>query len=241
MRWTRSWSARGATASGTSCARPAGGAGAGAGGLMRGRAALALVRIVDVHEYMLALEGDAEANGAFVALGSPWSRRCGARRRDPHRRRGRRAGAPGRRGRGQRGGTRRAGRRAEHRRAGSRPRPPLHYAKGNYFYLTGQVALLASGLSDAFGRMARSARRARPRRPLPLRPGPALGRYPGLRRGGRTEWEFLRIDPPLLSGAAGRLIVARLHRHPPQAPRSRRSGARPSSSRARRRTASTGW
>ena len=94
--------------------------------------------IIDVHEYMLALEGDAEANGAFVALGSP----ClgGAVRDD-----GIRidvggaepmslvsevvvnAAALG------------AQDVAQHI-EGLDPAhvPPLHYAKGNYFYLTGR-------------------------------------------------------------------------------------------------------
>ena len=94
--------------------------------------------IVDVHEYMLALEGDAEANGAFVALGSP----ClgGAVRDD-----GIRIDAGGAEPASLVGevvvnaaalGAQRVARSIE----GLDPAhvPPLHYAKGNYFYLTGK-------------------------------------------------------------------------------------------------------
>ena len=94
--------------------------------------------IVDVHEYMLALEGDAEANGAFVALGSP----CigGAVRDD-----GIRIDAGGAEPASLVGevvvnaaalGAQEVARNIE----GLEPAhvPPLHYAKGNYFYLTGK-------------------------------------------------------------------------------------------------------
>ena len=94
--------------------------------------------IIDVHEYMLALEGDAEANGAFVALNSP----ClgGAVRDD-----GIRIDAGGAEpaslvcdvlvnaaGLGAQDVARGI--------EGLDPAhvPPLHYAKGNYFCLTGR-------------------------------------------------------------------------------------------------------
>ena len=93
--------------------------------------------IIDVHDYMLALEGDADANGAFVALGSP----ClgGAVRDD-----GIRIDAGGAEPTSLVGevvinaaalGAHDVARRIE----GLDPThvPPLHYAKGNYFYLTG--------------------------------------------------------------------------------------------------------
>ena len=94
--------------------------------------------IIDVHEYMLALEGDAEANGAMVALESP----ClgGALRDD-----GIRIDVGGDEpvslvsdvvvnaaGLGAQGVARSI--------EGLAPTnvPPLHYAKGNYFHLTGR-------------------------------------------------------------------------------------------------------
>ena len=86
--------------------------------------------IVDIHEYMLALEGGAEANGAFVALGSPCLGGAAGRRRDPHRRWRRRAGEPDGGSRRQRGGARRAGHRPEHRRTGPRPRSAAALCKG---------------------------------------------------------------------------------------------------------------
>ena len=94
--------------------------------------------IIDVHEYMLALEGDAEAHGAVVALGSP----ChgGAVRDD-----GIRIDV---------GGVEPASLVSDvvvnaaalgaqdvaHRIEGldTTHVPPLHYAKGNYFYLSGR-------------------------------------------------------------------------------------------------------
>ena len=94
--------------------------------------------IVDVHEYMLALEGDAEANGAFVALGSP----ClgGAAGDD-----GIRIDVGGAEPVSLVGevvvnaaalGAQDVARSIE----GLDPAhvPPLHYAKGNYFHLTGR-------------------------------------------------------------------------------------------------------
>ncbi len=94
--------------------------------------------IIDVHEYMLALEGDAEANGAMVALGSP----ClgGAVRDD-----GIRIDAGGEEPMSLVGevvvnaaalGAHEIARSIE----GLDPSlvPTLHYAKGNYFYLTGR-------------------------------------------------------------------------------------------------------
>ena len=94
--------------------------------------------IIDVHEYMLALEGDAEAAGAMVALGSP----ClgGAVRDD-----GVRIDVGGAEPASLVGqvvvnaaalGAQDVARGIE----GLAPRhvPPLHYAKGNYFYLTGR-------------------------------------------------------------------------------------------------------
>ena len=94
--------------------------------------------IVDVHEYMLALEGDAEANGAAVALGSP----ClgGAVRDD-----GIRIDAGGAEPTSLVSdvvvnaaalGAQNVARSIE----GLDPAyvPPLHYAKGNYFYLIGR-------------------------------------------------------------------------------------------------------
>ena len=94
--------------------------------------------IVDVHEYMLALEGDAEANGAVVALGSPC---LGGTVRDD----GIRVDVGGiepmslvsevvvnAAALGAQDVARRIG--------GLDPAhvPPLHYAKGSYFYLTGR-------------------------------------------------------------------------------------------------------
>ena len=94
--------------------------------------------IIDVHDYMLALEGDAEANGAFVALGSP----ClgGAVRDD-----GIRIDAGGAEPMSLVSdvvvnsaalGAQDVARSID----GVDPAhvPPLHYAKGNYFYLTGR-------------------------------------------------------------------------------------------------------
>ena len=94
--------------------------------------------IVDIHEYMLALEGGAEANGAFVALGSP----ClgGAAGDD-----GIRIDVGGAEPVSLMGevvvnaaalGAQDVARSIE----GLDPAhvPPLHYAKGNYFYLTGR-------------------------------------------------------------------------------------------------------
>ena len=94
--------------------------------------------IIDAHEYMLALEGDAEANGAMVALGSP----ClgGAVRDD-----GIRIDAGGDEPMSLVGevvvnaaalGAHEIARSIE----GLDPSlvPTLHYAKGNYFYLTGR-------------------------------------------------------------------------------------------------------
>ena len=94
--------------------------------------------IVDVHEYMLALEGDAEASGAFVALGSP----ClgGAVRDD-----GIRIDAGGAEPASLVGefvvNAAALGAQAVARNIrGLDPShvPPLHYAKGNYFSLTGK-------------------------------------------------------------------------------------------------------
>ena len=104
--------------------------------------------------------------------------------------------------------------------------PPLHYAKGNYFYLTGKSPFSRLVYPMPSGAWLGGARRARPRQPLPLRPGPALGRYPRLRRGHRPGREILRIDPTLLPGVARRGAAARLHRYPPQDLRRRRAGAR---------------
>ena len=94
--------------------------------------------IIDVHDYMLALEGDAGAGGAFVALGSP----ClgGAVRDD-----GIRIDVGGTEPASLVGdsvvnaaalGAQEVARRIE----GLDPShiPQLHYAKGNYFYLTGR-------------------------------------------------------------------------------------------------------
>ena len=94
--------------------------------------------IVDAHEYMLALQGDAEANGAVVALGSP----ClgGAVRDD-----GIRIDAGGAEPTSLVSdvvvnaaalGAQDVARSIE----GLDPAhvPPLHYAKGSYFYLTGR-------------------------------------------------------------------------------------------------------
>ena len=94
--------------------------------------------IIDVHDYMLALEGDAEANGAMVALESP----ClgGAVRDD-----GIRVDVGGDEPVSLVGdvvvnaaalGAQDVARRIE----GLDPAhvPQLHYAKGNYFYLTGR-------------------------------------------------------------------------------------------------------
>ena len=94
--------------------------------------------IIDVHEYMLALEGDAEAAGAVVALGSP----ClgGAVRDD-----GIRIDAGGAEPASLVGGVvvnaaalgaQDVARSIEGLDPGHVP--PLHYAKGNYFYLTGR-------------------------------------------------------------------------------------------------------
>ena len=94
--------------------------------------------IVDVHEYMLALEGDAEANGAMVAFGSPCvggavddgGIRIDAGGAEPMSLVGDvvvNAAALGAQG---------VARSIE----GLDPAhvPPIHYAKGNYFYLTGR-------------------------------------------------------------------------------------------------------
>ena len=94
--------------------------------------------IIDVHDYMLALEGDAEANGAFIALGSP----ClgGAVRDD-----GIRIDVGGAEPMSLVSdvvvnsaalGAQDVARSIE----GFDPAhvPPLHFAKGNYFYLTGR-------------------------------------------------------------------------------------------------------
>ena len=94
--------------------------------------------IVDVHEYMLALEGDAEANGAMVAFGSP----CLGGAVDDG---GIRIDAGGAEPMSLVGdivvnaaalGAQDVARSIE----GLDPAhvPPIHYAKGNYFYLTGR-------------------------------------------------------------------------------------------------------
>ena len=94
--------------------------------------------IIDVHDYMLALEGDAEALGAMVALGSPCLR--GAVRDD-----GIRVDVGGAEPASLVGdvvvnaaalGAQDVARRIE----GLDPAhvPALHYAKGNYFYLSGR-------------------------------------------------------------------------------------------------------
>ena len=94
--------------------------------------------IVDVHEYMLALEGDAEANGAMVAFGSPC---VGGAVGDG----GIRIDAGGAEPTSLVGdivvnaaalGAQDVARSIE----GLDPVhvPPLHYAKGNYFYLAGR-------------------------------------------------------------------------------------------------------
>ena len=94
--------------------------------------------IVDVHEYMLALEGDAVANGAFVALGSPC---LGGVVRDD----GIRIDAGGAEPVSLVGevvvnaaalGAQAVARNID----GIDPAhvPPLHYAKGNYFSLSGK-------------------------------------------------------------------------------------------------------
>ena len=94
--------------------------------------------IIDVHEYMLALEGDAEAAGAVMALGSPCLR--GAVRDD-----GVRIDTGGAEPASLVSdvvvnaaalGAQDVARSID----GLAPThvPPLHYAKGNYFYLTGR-------------------------------------------------------------------------------------------------------
>ena len=124
--------------------------------------------IVDVHDYMLALEGDAETHGAVVALGSPC--RGGAVRDD-----GIRVDV---------GGAEPAslvsaivvnaaalGAQAVARRIeGLDPShvPPLHYAKGNYFCMSGR---------SPFSRLV-----------YPMPSGPWLGVHVGLDLGSRCRF-----------------------------------------------------
>ena len=94
--------------------------------------------IVDAHEYMLALEGDAEASGAFVALGSPC---LGGAVRDDGIHVDAGGAEPVRLVSDVVVNAAALGAQAVARNIQGLDLahvPPLHYAKGNYFYLSGK-------------------------------------------------------------------------------------------------------
>ena len=172
--------------------------------------------IVDSHALMLALRGDAEAQGALIALATPVvSGRAqgdgvtietgGA---DPMRFVATLVvNAAG------------LGAQAVARAIDGMPAdkiPPLFLAKGNYFSLTRPLAVFPARLSDAGARRPRHPSYAGPRRAGAVRTGRRMGGDDRLQRRSAACRILLCRDPDLLAGSAGRRVAAGLRRNPPE-------------------------
>ena len=181
--------------------------------------------IVDSHSYMLALQGDAEANGAMLAFFSPVER--GARDRRRHRARGRRrrADEAPRPAGDQLGRPACADARAKNRRPAIRSRPDRVLRQRKLFHLGRPLALLAPDLSRPGAGRARRAHHRRSRRPGEVRAGRRMD--PGHRLHGRSapRRQVLRRRAQILAGAQGRRAAAGLCRHPAQDRAAGRAGA----------------
>ena len=194
--------------------------------------------IIDSHALMLAYLGDAEAHGAMLALKSQllgaqvtadgfvvhsdqMDVACNVLVNSA----GLRAPSVAR----------------SHRRLFRQIIPREFYAKGNYYSLTRQRAVLAPGLSGARARRPRRARHAGSRRPGALRSRRGVGRAHRLRGRPAARRALLRGDPQVLARAAGRRARARLCRHPPEDRGTEASPRRISKCRDPRRTAFRDW
>ena len=92
------------------------------------------------------------------------------------------------------------------------------------FRLRRPAGVLAADLSGAaHRRRARHPRDARSRRPHAVRSRRRVDRGGKLQRQSGARAVVLRQHPPLLAGAAGQFIAARLRRHPAEADRARAS------------------
>ena len=105
--------------------------------------------------------------------------------------------------------------------------PRLVLARGNYFGYAGPAGVLAADLSGAaHRRRPRHPCDARSCRPHALRSRRRVDRGGELQRQSGAGEVVLRQHPPLLAGAAGQFIAARLCRRPPEADRAGRARRR---------------
>ena len=158
--------------------------------------------IVDSHQYMLALEGDALDAGASIAFESPVT---GGRVTGD----GIRLSIGGAeaievvaRSVVNCAGHDAAARRALDRRRAARQRAAGLPVQGHLLRSRREGAVLAPRLSDARSRGPRRARHARPRRAGPLRPRHRMGRRDRLSRRPGPRRAVLSGDPTLLAGPA---------------------------------------